>query len=152
VLPTLADFGKAKIPTEHPSRKLRPVSGISLRPILEAKPLIRKEPIYLQFAKDYGLRDGDWKLVSFKGQQWELYNLATDRAENVDLADKEPKRLQAMVEKWREMSRTVLHSEKLANAVIKPAEVPKSNREWTVFSDSDKPPKNKAKRGKKKKK
>ena len=119
--------------------------------ILEAKPLVRKEPIYLQFANDFGLRDGDWKLVSFKGQKWELYNLVDDRAENVNLANKEPKRLLTMVEKWRDMSRTVLHSEKLANTVMKPAEDPKSNREWTVFSDSEKPPENKGKRRGKKK-
>ncbi|MFK7911847.1 MAG: arylsulfatase [Akkermansiaceae bacterium] len=140
VLPTLADLGKAKIPTEHSSRELRPVSGVSLRPIFEAMPLNRKEPIYLQFASDYGLRDGDWKLVSFKSQEWELYNLATDRAETENVAQKHPARVKAMVDKWKQMSRDVLHSNKLANPKIKPTEQPRSNREWTKFSDSEKPP------------
>ena len=140
VLPTMADLCGAKIPTRHATRELRPVSGISLRPVFEGKALHRAEPIHLQFSSDYGLRDGDWKLVSFKGQQWELYNLAQDRAELNNLAEAEPERLESMVAKWKQMSRDVLHSDKLANAEVKPAVIPRTNREWTVFSDSEKPP------------
>jgi len=140
VLPTLADLANTEIPSTHPTRQLRPVSGVSLRPLLEGQKLERKDPIHLQFASDYGLRDGDWKLVNFKGQEWELYNLANDRTELVDLAMEEPRRLQAMVAKWKTMAREVLHSERLANAQFKPAQHPRTNREWTVFSDSDTPP------------
>ena len=140
VLPTLADLGKAPIPNKHPSRKLRPVSGISLKPIFEAKPLERKEPIYLLFQKDMGLRMGDWKAVSFKGQTWELYNLDQDRTENNNLADQHPERLEAMVKKWKEMTKSVLHSEELANRPVVPTENPRSNSQWTKFSDSMKPP------------
>jgi arylsulfatase len=140
VLPTLADVADATIPQEHPTRLLRPVSGISLRPILEGKALKRSEPIYLQFAYDWGLRDGDWKLVGFKGQEWELYNMANDRTELSDLAKAEPERLNAMIAKWKAMSAKVLHSELLANASTRPAEYPRSNMEWTKFSDADEPP------------
>jgi len=140
VLPTLADLADTRIPETHSTRVLRPVSGVSLRPILEGKALKRAEPIYLQFAYDYGLRDGDWKLVSFKGEKWELYNLANDRTELTNLAKKEPERVKTMVAKWRDMSAKVLHSEKLANAKIRPSEDEKSNIEWTTFSDADEPP------------
>ena len=53
--------------------------------------------------------------------------------------NKEYKDLNAMVEKWKEMSANVLHSEMLANASTKPAEYPKSHMEWTVFSDAQEP-------------
>lgn len=140
VLPTLADLSGAEIPRSHPERELRPVSGISLRPILEGGELERKEPIHLQFSNDYGLRDGDWKLVSFKGQEWELYHMAEDRTEWVNLATTEPERLAQMIGKWKDMSRNVLKSEKLANPRMSPTEIPRANREWTVFSDSPEPP------------
>ena len=139
VLPTLADFAGVSIPSEHPQRELRPVSGVSLRPIFEGNQLNRPEPIHLQFSSDYGLRDGDWKLVSFKGQEWELYNMANDRTEINNLAASEPERLAAMVAKWKEMSLEVLHSPKLADRKMLPAQTPKSNREWTLFSDSNEP-------------
>ncbi|MEM9283285.1 MAG: arylsulfatase, partial [Verrucomicrobiota bacterium] len=79
VLPTLADLSGAEIPQSHSERELRPVSGISLHPILKGEKLDREEPIHFQFSNDYGLRDGDWKLVSFKGQEWELYHIGNDR-------------------------------------------------------------------------
>ncbi len=140
VLPTLADLADAEIPASHPDRELRPVSGISLRPVLEGGELARKEPLHFQFSSDYGLRDGDWKLVSFKGQEWELYHISKDRTELNNLASSEPERLEQMIKKWRDMSRTVLHSEKHANATMAPARIPRTNREWTVFSDSAEPP------------
>ena len=140
VLPTLADLADATIPEEHPTRLLRPVSGISLRPILEGKALKRSEPIHFQYHNEFGLRDGDWKLVNFKGQEWELYNLAEDRTELSNLAKAAPERLNDMIAKWRAMSSNVLYSEQLANAKMRPAKYPRSNREWTVFSDSNEPP------------
>lgn len=139
VLPTLVDLAGASVPGEYPQRDLRPVSGVSLRPVFEGKKLNRAEPIHLQFSSDYGLRDGDWKVVSFKGQEWELYNVANDRTETNDLAASEPERLAAMVEKWKNMSRDVLHSSTLANPKMLPAQSPKSNSQWTVFSDSNEP-------------
>ena len=142
VLPTLADLAGTRIPDKHPRRELRPVSGISLRPLFEGGELRRIEPIHFQFATDYGLRDGDWKLVSFKGEEWELYNIARDRTELQDLAASEPERLQSMIAKWKQMSRDVLHSERLADPKIKPAVHPRANREWTVFSDAAEPPAN----------
>lgn len=144
VLPTLADLAETKIPTEYPERDLRPVSGVSLRPILEADRFERDQPIYLQFANDFGLRDGDWKLVSFKGEEWELYNVAKDRTELNNLAEEEPERLKGMIHKWRAMSRDVLHSPKLAEAEMKPATNPRKHPQWTKF-DSAKPSEKKRK-------
>ncbi|MGI9446199.1 MAG: arylsulfatase [Pirellulales bacterium] len=139
VLPTLADLAGTSVPGEYPQRELRPISGVSLRPVFEGKKLNRAEPIHLQFSSDYGLRDGDWKVVSFKGQEWELYNVANDRTETNNLAASEPERLAAMVEKWKNMSRDVLHSATLANPKMLTAQSPKSNSQWTVFSDSNEP-------------
>ncbi|HBU40330.1 MAG TPA: arylsulfatase [Acidimicrobiaceae bacterium] len=139
VLPTLADLAGTSIPREYPRREVRPVSGVSLRPVFEGEKLNRPEPIHLRFSSDYGLRDGDWKVVSFKGQEWELYNVANDRTETNNLAASEPERLAAMVERWKNMSRDILHSATLANPKILPAQSPKSNSQWTVFSDSNEP-------------
>ncbi|MFT6862011.1 MAG: hypothetical protein ACJAVK_000565 [Akkermansiaceae bacterium] len=46
-----------------------------------------------------------------------------------------------MVAKWQMMSREVLHSERLANPKITPPKSPRTNREWTPYSDSVEPPK-----------
>ena len=141
VLPTLADLASTTIPKKHSVRELRQVSGVSLRPILEGGKIERKEPLHFQFANDFALREGDWKIVSFKSQEWELYNLADDRSEIHNLAKEHPGRLQKMVKQWRTMAREVLHSDRLANPKIAPTKSPRTNREWTNYSDSPKPPK-----------
>ena len=151
VLPTLADLSGTKIPATFPGRDLRPVSGVSLRPVLKGKPLERPEPIYLQFRNDIGLIDGDWKLVSFRGEEWELYNLAKDRTEINNLAARKPDRVKAMAAKWRQMTREVLHAESLAKVKLKPATKPRTNREWTKYSDSPVPPKKRDRRKRRKK-
>ena len=93
VLPTLAALADTELPKQWPDRELNDVSGISLLPLLEGKTLDNRPPIHLLFGTDRGLRDGDWKLVSFRSQPWELYNMATDRTELNNLAKKHPKRL-----------------------------------------------------------
>jgi len=48
------------------------------------------------------VRMGDWKLVR-KGAagSWELYDMARDRTELTNLADRHPGRIQAMAELWK---------------------------------------------------
>ncbi len=133
VMPTLAEITKSKIPNQWPNRTLRPVSGVTLTPTFEGKKINREQPIHLLFSKDRGLRDGDWKIVSFKSEAWELYNVAEDRAELNDLAAKEPERLAAMVEKWTQMSRDTLHASPGTYAPTTAAKPVHSNSQWTNF-------------------
>ena len=41
VLPTLADLANVEIPDSFPGRELRPVSGVSLRPVFEGRALLQ---------------------------------------------------------------------------------------------------------------
>ncbi|QGJ69925.1 Choline-sulfatase [Planctomycetales bacterium 10988] len=134
VMPTLADVCQCEIPQQWEDRELRPVSGQSLLPIFKGENLKRTSPIHLLFATDRGLRDGDWKLVSFRGEAWELYNLAKDRAELNNLAESEPERLKAMSEQWTDMAKEVLHTSKQTFAPVRPAKLPHTHPEWTNFS------------------
>ncbi len=49
------------------------------------------------------IRRGDWKLVASRDQAWELYDLASDRAETTDVASKYPDRVQKLAEAWQSM-------------------------------------------------
>lgn len=71
VMPTLADIIDCDVPQSWHGRELRPVSRVSLKPIFEAGLLDRLSPIHLLFSNDRGLRDGDWKAVSFRATAWE---------------------------------------------------------------------------------
>ncbi len=133
VLPTLVDIANTKIPEQWNQRELRPLSGVSLRPILEGKQLTARPPIHLLFSKDRGLRDGDWKLVSFQSEAWELYNMADDRSELNNLAAAEPERLKKMIATWDEMAQMVHHASASVRAPVKEAVLPHRHQEWTNF-------------------
>ncbi len=136
VLPTIADVTGSVVPAQWPDRNLRPVSGISLKPIIDGGKLGQREPIHLLFATDRGLRDGDWKLVSFQSEAWELYNVANDRTELNNLAAAEPEKLQAMIRTWNDMTNNVLHAPAKASSPVKAAVLPHRHREWTDFESA----------------
>jgi arylsulfatase A-like enzyme len=133
VVPTLADISRSTIPSRWQDRDLHPVSGVSLKPLLQGGLFTSRPPIHLLFSSDRGLRDGDWKLVSFQGQTWELYNIANDRTELTNLAASEPTRLNAMVQMWNDMTKNVLHASTKFSSPVTEAVLPYRHREWTDF-------------------
>ncbi|MCB1121224.1 MAG: arylsulfatase [Verrucomicrobiae bacterium] len=134
VLPTLADLTGATLPSSWPGRELEPVSGISLLPVLKGKTIKQRPPIHLLFGEDRGLRDGDWKLVSFRSHPWELYNMAGDRTELDDLAGKYPERVDAMAKQWFQMAEEVLKAPAKSRKPVDPEASPKLHPEWTDFT------------------
>lgn len=137
VLPTLADLAGAEIPETWPGREPTPLAGISITPILEGRKIASRPPIHLLFNRDRGLRDGDWKIVSFQQQPWELYHISEDRTELHDLAAKQPERLERMAKQWHELTEKVLRAPTNECAPVDTTLKPKVHREWTNF---DKPP------------
>ena len=133
IMPTLADITHCEIPDKWPEREVRPVSGVSLRPIFEGRSLGSRPPIHLLFSTDRGLRDGDWKAVSFRQEAWELYNMAQDRTELNNLADAEPKRLEEMIRTWTAMTKDVLHAPQRSYLPATESKFPHYHREWTNF-------------------
>ena len=57
-----------RVPDSYPDRDVRPVSGVSLKPIFDGESLNERPPIHFQFQANRGLRLQDWKLVSFGGR------------------------------------------------------------------------------------
>ena len=78
------------VPAAWPGREPTPLAGISLAPILAGGAITARPPIHLLFSSDRGLRDGDWKIVSFQSDPWELYDLAKDRTELHDVIAAHP--------------------------------------------------------------
>ena len=133
VLPTFAELAGAKVPTTFPDREPTPLAGISLAPLIAGGEIKRRPPIHLLFSSDRGLRDGDWKLVSYKSQPWELYHIATDRTELNDVAAKNPEIVERMVKQWHDMTANVLMGSAADNKPVATEATPHTNREWTDY-------------------
>ena len=155
VMPTLVEITQSDFPSAWPNRDLRPISGTTLTPAFHGESLTRQQPIHLLFSGDRGLRDGDWKIVSFKREPWELYNVKEDRTELNDIAAKHPQLVAKMVQKWTDMSRSILHASSATYAPVTPANATNtkavhSNREWTKFDAAPPVSKNRHRSGSKK--
>ena len=138
VLPTLAEVTNSEIPNTWESRDLRPVSGQSLAPLLNGENFQRNDPLHFLFASDRGLRQEDWKIVSFRQGPWELYNLSDDRTERENLANRYPDQLNRMVKTWKQMSQDILHAPERSYSEVSSEIKPHFHREWTQF-DGDTP-------------
>ncbi|TWT74239.1 sulfatase-like hydrolase/transferase [Allorhodopirellula solitaria] len=110
VLPTLMDAAGAEYPARYNGNEIQPREGTSLLPAMRGEKLPQRT-IGFDHQAAHALRDGDWKIVYSKRMPeeltWELYNLAEDRCETTDLAEREPERLEAMIDAWEEWATRV---------------------------------------------
>ena len=101
---TMADLAGVDLARETAVQSMR---GQSLLPWLEGA---RNDAIEgdrttgWEMFSHRALNSGDWKIVWIwtpAGEgAWQLYDLGSDPAETIDLADRHPERLQAMIEQW----------------------------------------------------
>ena len=108
--PTIYDVLGVTAPTTYRGIEQLEITGTSMRYTLDngAAPS-RKDVQYFEMMGHRALYLDGWKAVtrhtpgvSFDDDTWELYHVAKDRSECVDLADAEPQRLEAMVARWWE--------------------------------------------------
>lgn len=98
VAPTLLELAGVAHPERFNGREVAPLQGRSLVSLLSGRgePEGRFEKGWELFGRK-AYRQGDWKIVlaapPFGQGEWQLYNLRTDRAEQVDLARQHPEKL-----------------------------------------------------------
>jgi len=95
IMATCLDVAGAKYPNEFAGHKIKPLQGKSLVPVFQGE-AFEREALYWEHEGNRAVRFGDWKLVAKGGTadrsqpvEWELYNIAKDRNENVNLIEKE---------------------------------------------------------------
>ncbi|HEY2838563.1 MAG TPA: sulfatase-like hydrolase/transferase, partial [Pirellulales bacterium] len=98
--PTFLELAGVAYPQKFAGRELRPLDGQSLVPVLQGAAPVERT-LGWEHEGNRGLRAGDWKVVASYGGEWELYNLAKDRTETVDLAAQEPDRLRQLTDQWQ---------------------------------------------------
>lgn len=77
--------------------------GINLLPMLANGKPLPERTLHWRFWKQSAARQGDWKLLKLSNQTSFLFNLATDKEEQYDLADQHPEivqRLEASLTTW----------------------------------------------------
>lgn len=97
IMATCIELAETSYPATYKGRKIIPMSGISILPIVKGKQMPERY-IYAEHEGNRMVRKGDWKLVSANcnSDEWELYNIKKDRTEQKNLATKYPKKVKSM--------------------------------------------------------
>jgi arylsulfatase A-like enzyme len=106
VLPTLAPIAGFEVPAD------RPIDGEDFGPVLAGEAWERQRPLYWEFDDDEGfhfaLRSGKYKLLADEGMnRIELYDLATDPFEVVEISAIEPQTVERLLVELEEIRRSV---------------------------------------------
>ncbi|MFY0653295.1 MAG: arylsulfatase [Cyclobacteriaceae bacterium] len=96
---TFADVSGAEYPKQFREQEIIPMQGVSFLPLLQGEKVERNKPLFWEWKNGRAVRDGDWKLVSLKGN-WELYSLKEDPVEQIDLSAKYPEKVSELTEKF----------------------------------------------------
>ena len=89
-------------PSEFNGRSVLPMEGKSLLPVLKGGQRDGHKTLCWATGGSRAIRAGQWKLVAGKNGPWELFDLATDRAESQNLAEKSPDIVKDLTAKWQQ--------------------------------------------------
>ena len=112
--PTFLALAGVRYPSSDSERKLEPLYGKSILPLIRdpslAEYAIHDEIFWAFNFTGKGLVRGNWKISSISDGPWKLFNIAQDPAESTDLATAFPERLQLMSDRWFQFAeqRTVM--------------------------------------------
>lgn len=99
---TVLDVAGVEYPVEFDNRRITPIAGRSLFPVLRGGVRAGHATLCWSTSGSRAIREGPWKLVARPGGSWELYHLSQDRTELHDLAAEQPERVARMAEIFAE--------------------------------------------------
>ncbi|MBN7814627.1 arylsulfatase [Algoriphagus pacificus] len=124
--PTFYELANVQYPNEWNGKVVKPLLGESILPLLSGKSDSVHDSTYVFGLEHRGysmIRKGDWKIVNidrpFLLENFQLLNLKTDLAEQIDLKEIHPEKYQEMLREWESFSKEV--------GVVYPTPSPESN-------------------------
>lgn len=103
IVPTVLQLAGGAPPKKWQDEPVPPKPGLSLTPLFAKDAPLQRECLWWRHEGNRAIRVGDWKLVAAgKMAEWELYDLATDRGEEHNLAKKMPDKVQELAALWEQ--------------------------------------------------
>jgi len=102
---TCVDLAGAQFPATWQGETTTPLEGRSLRPIFEGQQRTNAAPLFWEHEGHRGVRLDHWKLVARHRQNWELYDVETDRTEAKNLAGQYPEKVKQLTALYNEWAR-----------------------------------------------
>jgi arylsulfatase len=112
LVPTILECIGIAMPETFRGAKQHPLSGVSMKYSFEADGPTQKKRQYYAMLGTRGIWEDGWKAAAihapltgkghFDEDEWELYHVDEDRSESINLADKHPDKLKALINAWFE--------------------------------------------------
>lgn len=84
------------------------MEGVTLLPAFKGlEQRDEQRPLFWEYVGNHAIRKGNWKLVAERSKDWELYDLASDRSETIDLAREFPKRVAELAREYNAWAKRV---------------------------------------------
>jgi len=107
ITPTFLELAGANYPSEHNGRRIVPLRGKSLVPVLTGRRTsirTQDDPVGWEMMGWRALRMGQWKITwidaPFGESEWQLFDLSTDPGETQDLSSDNIEQLQRLLKQW----------------------------------------------------
>ncbi|WP_116125333.1 arylsulfatase [Lewinella sp. IMCC34183] len=107
LMPTFLDLAGTEYPMDYADRDIPALEGKSLLPLIKGQRREPHEVLFWQHDRGKAVRVGDWKLVRWADQPWELYDLSKDLTETNDLAAEYPEKVEELRARWQEKAEAV---------------------------------------------
>ena len=104
IVPTVLEVAGIDKPKQWQGEPIPEAPGKSLVAAFAKDERIPRDSLWWLHEGHRAVRVGDWKLVAAKGDPWELYDLATDRAEQHNLAAQKPEKVKELEQIWQQQA------------------------------------------------
>ncbi|EMI55030.1 arylsulfatase [Rhodopirellula sallentina SM41] len=102
LMATCIDLAGATYPKTFHGNDITPMQGQSLRPLITGEGEIADRALYWEHEGNAAIRVANNKLVRIGNRgQWELFDLASDRTEQVNLIEQKPELAEALQRQWQ---------------------------------------------------
>ena len=106
LMPTCLELAGATYPATYKGNAIIPLESHSIKPILDGRTRAQ-DTIYWEHEGGRAVRAGDWRLVSLKNADWQLFNMATDLSETKNAAKEYPGKVNELKKRWNAWARKV---------------------------------------------
>jgi len=103
--PTFYELAGVQPPKEWEGHPAPALPGRSWLPVLRGEGEMGPRTLFWEYNVDAAVRVGDWKLVRFGTNPWQLFDLSSDRAEQHNLVQEKPEVARELEEKWTTWSK-----------------------------------------------
>ncbi len=100
LMPTFLEVAEADYPSRYDGHEVLPLEGRSLLPVFRGEPSFERDPVFWEFRRHAGVRQGQWKLVGFRNRDWKLYDMNEDRTELHDLSKERPEKRADLIDRY----------------------------------------------------